>query len=78
MTATAIRAPGRFAGGGVEVVSISGAKGKRITSAQEWNRPDYRVARANRSAVESLMFTLKEGYEFGQLLRGRTRTCGPN
>ena len=54
---------------GVEVVSISGAKGKRITSAQEWNRPDYRAARANRSAVESLMFTLKEGYEFGQLLR---------
>lgn len=54
---------------GVEVVSLSGAKGKRITSAQEWNRPDYRAARANRSAVESLMFTLKEGYEFGQLLR---------
>ncbi len=54
---------------GVEVVSISGAKGKRITSAQEWNRPDYRAARANRSAVESLMFTLKAGYEFGQLLR---------
>lgn len=54
---------------GVEVVSISGAKGKRITGAQEWNRPDYRAARANRSAVESLMFTLKDGYEFGQLLR---------
>ncbi len=54
---------------GVEVVSISGAKGKRITSAQEWNRPDYRAARVNRSAVESLMFTLKDGYEFGQLLR---------
>jgi IS5 family transposase len=54
---------------GVEVVSISGAKGKRITGDQEWNRPDYRAARANRSAVESLMFTLKDGYEFGQLLR---------
>jgi IS5 family transposase len=54
---------------GVEVVSISGAKGRRITSAEEWNRPDYRAARANRSAVESLMFTLKDGYEFGQLLR---------
>lgn len=54
---------------GVEVVSISGAKGKKITAAEDWNRPDYRAARANRSAVESLMFTLKDGYEFGQLLR---------
>ena len=54
---------------GVEVVSIGGAKGKRITGDQEWNRPDYRAARANRSAVESLIFTLKAGYEFGQLLR---------
>ena len=42
---------------GVAVVSISGAKGKKIT------------AGANRSAVESLMFTLKESYELGQLLR---------
>lgn len=54
---------------GVGVVSISGAKGKKITRTEEWNRPDYRAARANRSAVESLMFTLKDGYEFGQLLR---------
>jgi len=54
---------------GVEVVSISGAKGKKITGTAEWNRPDYRAARANRSAVESLMFTLKDGYDFGQLLR---------
>jgi hypothetical protein len=54
---------------GVEVVSISGAKGKKITGTEEWNRPDYRAARSNRSAVESLMFTLKDGYEFGQLLR---------
>jgi IS5 family transposase len=54
---------------GVEVVSISGAKGKKITGTEEWNRPDYQAARANRSAVESLMFTLKDGYEFGQLLR---------
>jgi hypothetical protein len=54
---------------GVKVVSISGAKGKKITGDQDWNRPDYRAARANRSAVESLMFTLKDGYGFGQLLR---------
>lgn len=54
---------------GVAVVSVSGAKGKKITAPEQWNRPDYRAARANRSAVESLMFTLKDGYEFGQLLR---------
>jgi IS5 family transposase len=54
---------------GVKVVSISGAKGKKITGTEEWNRPDYRAARANRSAVESLMFTLKDGYDFGQVLR---------
>lgn len=54
---------------GVEVVSISGAKGKKITPDEQWNRPDYRAARANRSGVESLIFTLKDGYQFGQLLR---------
>ena len=54
---------------GIEVVSISGAKGKKITSAEQWKRPDYRAARANRSGVESLVFTLKDGYQFGQLLR---------
>ena len=54
---------------GAEVVSISGAKGKQITAVEDWNRPEYRAARANRSAVESLIFTLKAGYEFGQLLR---------
>jgi len=54
---------------GIKVVSISGAKGKKITTAEEWKRPDYRAARANRSGIESLVFTLKDGYEFGQLLR---------
>ena len=53
----------------MEVVSISGAKGKQITSVEEWKRPEYRAARANRSGVESLIFTLKDGYQFGQLLR---------
>jgi IS5 family transposase len=54
---------------GVSVVSISGAKGKKITPAEQWNRADYQAARADRSAVESLMFTLKDSYEFGQVLR---------
>jgi len=57
---------------GIAVVSISGAKGKKITSAEEWKRPEYRPARAKRSGIESLVFTLKDGYEFGQLLRRGT------
>lgn len=30
---------------GVKVVSISGAKGKKMTPTEEWNRPEYRAAR---------------------------------
>src|SRR5215470_17208962 len=54
---------------GLKVVSIGGAKGKKITEAQQWNSPPYRQARAERSAIESLLFTLKEGFEFGALAR---------
>ena len=54
---------------GLKVVSIGGAKGKKITEAQQWNSPPYRQARAERSAIESLLFTLKEGFEFGSLAR---------
>jgi len=37
----------------------------------EWlrNSRPYRQARAERSAMESLLFTLKEGFEFGALAR---------
>jgi hypothetical protein len=45
-------------GFGVGVVSISGAKGKKIIE-----------ARAERSAIESLVFTLKEGFNFGEMVR---------
>jgi hypothetical protein len=54
---------------GVEVVSISGAKGKRLLEAQQWKSRPYRQARAERSAIESLVFTLKEGFEFGKMSR---------
>ena len=54
---------------GLKVVSIGGAKGKKITEAQQWNSRPYRQARAERSAMESLLFTLKEGFEFGALAR---------
>ena len=54
---------------GLKVVSISGAKGKKIIEAQQWKSRPYRQARADRSAMESLVFTLKEGFEFGQMMR---------
>jgi hypothetical protein len=54
---------------GVKVVSISGAKGKKIIEAQKWKSQPYRQARAERSAMESLLFTLKESFEFGEMMR---------
>jgi hypothetical protein len=54
---------------GIKVVSISGAKGKKLIEAQQWKSRPYRQARAERSAIESLVFTLKEGFEFGEMVR---------
>ena len=54
---------------GIEVVSIGGAKGKRLTPEIDWNSDEYIKARSDRSAVESIMFTLKYVFEFGRLRR---------
>lgn len=54
---------------GVEVVSISGSKGKKITPDEDWDNLEYVAARDARSAVESLMFTLKHGFDFGRVAR---------
>ncbi len=54
---------------GVKVVSISGAKGKHITPPEDWDDPEYAAARDGRSAVESLMFTIKHGFDFGRVAR---------
>jgi NTP pyrophosphatase (non-canonical NTP hydrolase) len=54
---------------GVKVVSISGAKGKKIIEMQKRKSQPYRQARAERSAMESLLFTLKESFEFGEMIR---------
>ena len=54
---------------GVKVVSIGGAKGKKLIEAQQWKSQPYRQARAERSGIESLVFTLKEGFEFGEMVR---------
>jgi IS5 family transposase len=56
-------------GMGVMDVSISGAKGKKLIDPADWDSEEYRDARRNRSAVESLMFTIKDGFEFGELGR---------
>jgi hypothetical protein len=54
---------------GVEVFSISGSKGKKITTEQEWESEEYRESRNWRSAVESLMFTIKHSFGFGKVMR---------
>lgn len=54
---------------GVKNVSISGAKGKRLTDEETWESETYKTARNDRSAVESLMFTIKDGFGFGELGR---------
>lgn len=54
---------------GVEIISFSGAKGKKLTSPEDWESEPYREARRFRSAVESLMFTIKNGFDFGELGR---------
>lgn len=53
----------------VKVVSMNGSKGKRITPEEDWDSPEYAAARNNRSAMESIMFTLKDGFDFGRMVR---------
>ena len=47
---------------GVGTVSLNGAKGRKVTPEDQWNSPEYQAARNARSAVESLIFTLR--YKF--------------
>jgi hypothetical protein len=54
---------------GIEHVSFSGSKGRRLLGDEEWESEILTEARRNRSAVESLMFCIKHGHEFGQLRR---------
>ena len=54
---------------GVRVISISGAKGAALTAQDDWSSDEYVLARDQRSAVESLMFTLKQGFHFGEVAR---------
>ena len=54
---------------GVQQISFSGSNGKKLLSEQVWNDPAYIEARRQRSAVESLIFTLKHVFAFGRLRR---------
>jgi len=54
---------------GVKDVCFSGAKGKKILGDELWEDEKYIEGRRNRSAVESLMFSLKYVVHFGRLRR---------
>lgn len=54
---------------GVEDVCFSGAVGKAILGEELWEAPEYIAGRRKRSAVESLMFTLKYVFYFGRMRR---------
>jgi len=54
---------------GIVILSIHGAKGRAFTALADWDSEEYREARDLRSAVESLMFTLKQGFDFGEVAR---------
>jgi IS5 family transposase len=54
---------------GIKIVSINGSKGRALTAAADWNSDEYVEARALRSAAESLIFTLKQGFAFGEVAR---------
>ena len=53
----------------IAVVSVSGAKGKKITTYDLWNSEEYEDARRNRSSVESTIFCLKNNYNFRSVRR---------
>lgn len=54
---------------GVQKVSFSGSKGKKLHGHWDWWDEERMRAREERSAVESLIFTLKDNHDFGQLSR---------
>jgi len=50
-------------------LSINGSKGRALTDDADWNSDEYADARNLRSAIESMMFTLKHGFDFGEVAR---------
>ena len=58
-----------YLGQGVDVVSFSGAKGRNIIPAADYDSQPYKEARNDRSAVESLMFTMKHNHDMDRVMR---------
>lgn len=56
-------------GMGVEVVSMNGATGRKVTPEEEWASPLYEQARDYRSAVESLVYTLRRKFHLHRFSR---------
>ncbi len=54
---------------GTTHVSFSGGTGKKVMPAEEWDDPDFLALRNSRSAVESVMFTLKYCFNFDRVRR---------
>lgn len=54
---------------GTEVVSVSGAKGKKILGEEKYESQPYREARRRRSTVESTIYVQKHVYGFGEASR---------
>lgn len=59
----------KYIAAGVKTVSFSGSKGKHIIPKAIYESDAYREARNDRSAIESLMFTIKYVFGFGELKR---------
>lgn len=53
----------------IEVKSINRSKGKRLTEKRDLDSEAYAEACDLRSAIESLMFTIKQGFDFGMVVR---------
>jgi hypothetical protein len=55
--------------GKIEVFSFSGAKGRKVIGQEIYESEDYRKARADRSAAESRIFTLKFNHGYEDVMR---------
>jgi hypothetical protein len=54
---------------GIDLVSFSGAKGKKLVGEALWDEDCMKLLRGQRSSVEFTMFVLKHNQGFGQVRR---------
>lgn len=59
----------KYRAAGADVVSFSGSKGKRSIDRATYDSEAYVAARNDRSAVESIIFTLKHNYDLDEVMR---------